>query len=135
MSCTGVEDITPRHAHIFLSLVCVPHLIALSHVHACVWLKLKTETWLGRVAHLRAFSKVVHSHSMFRRPLLDVSDPFSLFWSTPPPSTPNSLLMTGIRRPFPSSLPAPLRQEGGMLFGQLDGSPPFTKQAWKVCAR
>ena len=38
------EDRTPRRTHILLSLVSVPHLIALSHIHACVWLKLKLMT-------------------------------------------------------------------------------------------
>ena len=59
---------------------------------------------------MRAFSKAIHSHSMFHRPFLDMPDPFPSFCPTPPPSTPNSLLMTGIRRPS-----APLRT--GCCFG------------------
>ena len=38
------EDGTLRRTHIFLSLVSVPHMIALSHIHLCVWLKLKLMT-------------------------------------------------------------------------------------------
>ena len=44
----GCEDRTPRRTHIFLCLVTVPLMTALSDVHACVWLELKSETWLGR---------------------------------------------------------------------------------------
>ena len=50
---------------------------------------------------------------LFHRPLFDVPDPFPSFCSTPPPSTPNSLLMTGTRRPFCATPP------GGLLFGHL----------------
>ena len=37
------------------------------------------------------------THSMFHPPLLDLPDPFASFCSTPQQTTPNSLLLTGIR--------------------------------------
>ena len=50
------DDRTPRHTHIFLSLVRVPHLIApLTFTRTRVWLK----TCSGRVAHLRAVKSPV----------------------------------------------------------------------------
>ena len=49
------------------------------------------------VLHICATQKGIHTHSMFHRPLLDGPDPIPSFCSTPPPSTPNSLLMTGIK--------------------------------------
>ena len=64
---------------------------------------------------------------MFHRPLLDVPDPFPSFCSTPPPSTPNSLLMTGIRRP-PCATPPE-----GLLFGHLAESTPLPGYEPKTC--
>ena len=58
---------------------------------------------------------------MFHRPLLDVPDPFPSFRSSPPPSTPNSLQTTGIRRPSCATPPE------GLLFGHLAGFTPFTR--------
>ena len=67
-------------------------------------------TRVGRVAYLRAFSRVIPSHSMFHRMLLEIPDTFSSFCSTPPQTTPDSLLLTGIRGAL-----APLRQQGCCL--------------------
>ena len=77
--------------------------------------------------HLLRILRVIHSHSMFHRPLLDVPDPFPSFCSTPPPSTPNSLPMTGIRRPSCATPP------GGLLFGHLAESTPLTGYEPKTC--
>ena len=70
---------------------------------------------------MRAFLKVIPSHSMFYKTLLDMSDTFSSFCSTPPQTTPDSLLLTGIRRTPCATLP------GGMLYGHLSESSPHTK--------
>ena len=53
----------------------------------------------GSVLSLCAHPKS-STHSMFRRPLLDVPDPCPSFCSTPPRSTSTALPMTGIRRPL-----------------------------------
>ena len=74
--------------------------------------------FLGQ-ASPRAPSKVIPSHSMSHRPLFDVPDPLPSFCSTPPPSTPNSLLMTRIKRP-PCATPP-----GRLLFGLLAASSPL----------
>ena len=66
---------------------------------------------LGCVAPLRISS----THNMFHRPLLDVRDPFPSFCSTPPPTTPRALPMTGNRR-SPCATP-----HGGLQFGRLLG--------------
>ena len=65
------------------------------HTHLRVAQGLTAHVW-DVLQFCALFLKVIHSHSMFHRPLLDVPDPFPSFCSTPPPSTPNSLLMTGI---------------------------------------
>ena len=66
-----------------------------------VWLK----TWSGLVAQLRTL-KVIHSHSMFHRPLFEVLDPF-------PPFVPRHLRRHGTHCSWLVSgdLPVPLRQE------------------------
>ena len=63
------EDRTPRRTHIFLSLVRVPHMTALSHIHARMSLKAQAHDMIESVAQLRAFLKVIHSQSMFQRPI------------------------------------------------------------------
>ena len=114
-NCTSCWDRKPHCMHIFLSCQCSA--LDSTSTRTCVWLK--TKTWLGRVARLRACLQVIHSHSMFHRPLLDVPDPLPSFCSTPPQSTPNSLLMTGTRRPFCATSPR------GLLFDNLaESSPP-----------
>ena len=57
---------------------------------------------------------------MFHRPLLDVPDPFPSFCSTPPASTPNSLLVTGCKGPHCATPP------GGLLFGHQAEPTPLT---------
>ena len=64
---------------------------------------------------------------MCHRPLLDVPDPFPFFCSTPPPSTPTALSMTGIRRSPCATPPA------GTLFGHLAESSPHTGYEPKSC--
>ena len=80
------EDRTLRRTHIFLSLVSVPHMIALSHIHARMSLNAQAHDMIESVAQLRAFLKVIHSQSMFHRPISII-----LFHAT--------AVMTGIRRP------------------------------------
>ena len=63
---------------------------------------------------------------MFHRPLFDMPDPFPSFCSTPPQPTPNSLLLTGIRRTPCATPPA------GMLFGHLAESSLHTQFMWKI---
>ena len=121
------DDRTPRRTDIFLSLVSVSHLIAV-FTHTLVRVaQVKLVTWLGRVAYLRAFFKVIRSYSIFHRPLLDLPDPFPTVCSAPPPSTLNSLLMTGIRRPSCATPP------GRILFGHLTESFPLTGHESKIC--
>ena len=57
---------------------------------------------------------------MFHRTLLDMPDTFSSFCSTPPQTTPDSLLLTRIKRTPCATPPA------GMLFGHLAESSPHT---------
>ena len=91
----------------------VPHLIAL-FTRTCLRVaQVKLVTGFGRIAYLRAFFNVIPSYSLFHRPLLDMPDPFPSFCFTPPQTTPNSLLLTGIRRPPCAPPPA------GMLVGHL----------------
>ena len=63
---------------------------------------------------------------MFHRPFLGMPDPFTSFCSTPPQTTPNSLL-TGIRRTLCATPPA------GMLSGHLAESSPRTNYEPKSC--
>ena len=86
---------TSSHAHVSQ---CRAHLTI---TRTCVWLKAQDLT-------SQMFGTCCTSAHMFDRPLHDVPDPFPSFCSTPPPSTPTALPMTGIRR-RPS--PAPLRTE------------------------
>ena len=81
---------------------------------------------MGRVAYLRAFLKVIPSHSMFHRTLLDMPDTLTSFCSTPPQTTPN-LLLTGIRRTPCATPPA------GTLSGHLAESSPHTGYEPKSC--
>ena len=126
MSCTRrrVEDRTPRRTHIFLSFVSVAHILStfdLSHAHACG----SRHDW-----------DVLHICAPLKSSTLTacVIDNFSTYLthfrsccSTPPPSTPNSLLMTGIWR---SSCATP---SGGLLFGHPAESSPPTGYKPKTC--
>ena len=67
------------------------------------------------------------THSIFHRPLFDVLDPCPSCCSTPPPSTPTALPMSGIRR-SPCATP-----HGGLLFGYLAESTPLTGCEPKTC--
>ena len=87
-------------------------------------LKLKPIWRISKIA--RAFN-VIHCLSMFHRPLLDVPGSFPSFCSTPLPSTPNSLLMTGIRRLICATPP------GGLQFGHLAQSTLLTGCEAKTC--
>ena len=93
---TESEDRTPCRTHIFLSVARFDH-----HTH------------------LRVAQGL--DGSMFHRPLFDVLDPFLSFDSTPPPSTPTAMPMTGIRR-SPSATP-----HEGSQFGHLDEPTPLTQ--------
>ena len=64
---------------------------------------------------------------MFHSTLLAMPDTFSSFCSTPPQPTPNSLLLTRIRRTSCTTPPA------GMLFGHLAESSPHTSHEPKSC--
>ena len=65
---------------------------------------------------------------MFHRPLLDVPDPFPfVFCSTPPPSTPTALPLTGIRR-CPCATP-----HGGLLLCLQSDSTALTGCEPRTC--
>ena len=93
------------------------------HTHLRAAQSLTAHVW--DVLHLCA-SFASSSHNMFHRPLLDVPDPFPSY-STPPPSTPTALSMTGIRK-SPCATP-----HGGLLFGHLAESTPLTGYEPKTC--
>ena len=111
----GGEDRTLRPRHIFLSLVSVPLLIAL-FTRTCA----REPQGLKAQDILRSFLTVIPSHSMFHRTLLNMTNTFSSFCSSPPQTTPDSLLLTRIRRTFCAIPP------GGMQFGHSAESSPQT---------
>ena len=93
----------PCRTHMFLS---VAHMFTDHHTHLRM-----AQVWNVLLACASQKSSV---HNMFHRPLLDVPDPFPSFCSTPPPTTPTSLLMTGIRR-SPCATPHGGNGVGGRL--------------------
>ena len=117
------EDRTPRRTHMFLNLVGVVHLIAPLTFHSHMRV---AQDMIGTCC-TSAHSQKSSTHSMFHRPLLDVPHPCPSFCSTPPPSTPNSLFMDGIRRPSCATPP------GRLLFGQLAESTPLTGFEPETC--
>ena len=130
MSCTrrGGEDRTLRRTHIFLSLVSVAHTCApLTFTRTCVWLKAQGSRLDWDVSHICAPQKSSTLTACFTHRASTCLTHFPSFWSTPPPSTPNSLLMTGIRRP-PGATPP-----GGLLCGRLAESTPLTGYEPKTC--
>ena len=70
------------------------------------------------VLHFCASLKL-STHNMLHRPLFNVPHPFPSFCSSPPPSTPTALPMTGIKRSPCATL------HGILLFGHLAESTPL----------